>query len=110
MVHPPGSEPQQSCSSRRWDYRPPAWPPVPGFLAATTLLAAGLLVSTFLVDLLLVAGAVFLPPRDFFSMAIVVSPFFLFNCFTQYLSASEWPNRPPPFHQPFTPENKGNGR
>ena len=43
--------------------------------AATTLLAAGLLVSTFdLVDLLLVAGAVFLPTSDFFSMAIVVSP------------------------------------
>src|SRR5271156_6479890 len=76
MVHPPGSEPQQSCSSRRWDYRPPAWPPVPGFLAATTLLAAGLLVSTFLVDLLLVAGAVFLPARDFFSIAIVLSPSF----------------------------------
>jgi hypothetical protein len=43
--------------------------PVPR--AATTLLAAGLLVSTFdLADLLLVVGAVFLPARDFFSIAI----------------------------------------
>jgi|ERR1700678_4524159 hypothetical protein len=40
-------------------------------LAATTLLAAGLLVSTFdFVDLLLVEVAVFLPTRDFFSIAI----------------------------------------
>jgi hypothetical protein len=39
-------------------------------LAATTLLAAGLLVSTDFVDLLLVVGAVFLPARDFFSIAI----------------------------------------
>jgi hypothetical protein len=37
-----------------------------------TLLAAGLLVSTFLVDLLLVAGAVFLLTRDFFSIAMGV--------------------------------------
>ena len=46
-------------------------------LAATTLLAAGLLVSTFdLVDL--PAGeAVFLLTRDFFSIAIVVSPVFI---------------------------------
>jgi hypothetical protein len=43
--------------------------------AATTLLAAGLLVSTFPL-LLLVAGAVFLPTSDFFSIAIVVSPGF----------------------------------
>jgi hypothetical protein len=41
--------------------------------AATTLLATGLLVSTFdLVELLLVVGAAFL--IDFFSIAIVVSP------------------------------------
>jgi hypothetical protein len=41
------------------------------------LLAAGLLVSTFdLVELLLVAGAVFLLTRDFFSIAILVSPGF----------------------------------
>jgi hypothetical protein len=40
-------------------------------LAATTLPLAGLLVSTFdFVDLLLVVGAVFLPARDFFSIAI----------------------------------------
>jgi hypothetical protein len=39
--------------------------------AATTLLAAGLLVSTFdWVELFLVAGAVFLLTRDFFSIAI----------------------------------------
>jgi hypothetical protein len=51
-------------------------PPNPvglGF-AATTLVAAGLLVSTF--PLLLVAGEVFLPARDFFSIAIVLSPVF----------------------------------
>jgi hypothetical protein len=43
--------------------------------AATTLLAAGLLVSTFdLADLLLVEGAVFLPTSDFFSIAILSSP------------------------------------
>jgi hypothetical protein len=43
--------------------------------AATTLLASGFLVSTFdFAELLLVAGAVFLLARDFFSMAILVSP------------------------------------
>jgi hypothetical protein len=43
-------------------------------LAATTLLAAGLLVSIldFFVEV-----AVFLLTRDFFSMAIVVSPVFI---------------------------------
>jgi hypothetical protein len=47
--------------------------PLPIFRAATTLLATGLLVSTFdLVELLLVVGAAFL--IDFFSIAIVVSP------------------------------------
>jgi hypothetical protein len=47
-------------------------------LAATTLLAAGLLVSIFdFVELLLLTGAVFLPTRDFFSIAIVVSPVFI---------------------------------
>jgi hypothetical protein len=46
-------------------------------LAATTLLAAGLLVSTFdFVDLLLVGVAVFLLTRDFFSIAILASPGF----------------------------------
>jgi hypothetical protein len=46
-------------------------------LAATTLLAAGLLVSTFdFADLLVVEVAVFLPTRDFFSIAIVLSPGF----------------------------------
>jgi hypothetical protein len=46
--------------------------------AATTLPAAGLVVSTFdFAVLLLVAGAVFLLARDFFSMAIVVSPVYL---------------------------------
>ena len=43
--------------------------------AATTLLAAGLLVSTFdFVPFFLVEVAVFLPTRDFFSIAILVSP------------------------------------
>jgi hypothetical protein len=42
-------------------------------MAATTLLAAGLRVSTFdFVDLLLVGVAVFLLESDFFSMAIAV--------------------------------------
>jgi hypothetical protein len=47
--------------------------------AATTLAAAGLLVSTFdFAVLLLVAGPVFLLARDFFSMAIVsFSSFYL---------------------------------
>jgi hypothetical protein len=44
-----------------------------------TLLAAGLLVSPFLLELPLVAGAVFLLTRGFFSIAIVVSPR-LFSC------------------------------
>jgi hypothetical protein len=44
--------------------------------AETTLLAAGLLVSTFdFVDLLVVG--VFLLTSDFFSIAIVVSPVFI---------------------------------
>jgi hypothetical protein len=44
-------------------------------LAATTLLAVGLLVSIFdFVDLLLLTGAVFFPTSDFFS--IVASPMF----------------------------------
>jgi hypothetical protein len=60
--------------------------------AATTLPAAGLVVSTFdFAVLLLVAGAVFLLARDFFSMAIVDSPV-LFNCFTHSPSASREPN------------------
>jgi hypothetical protein len=63
-------------------------------MAATTLLAAGLLVSTFALDLLLVAGVAFLLTRDFFSMAIVVSPD-LFNYFTQYPNANQGPNWPP---------------
>jgi hypothetical protein len=49
-------------------------------------------VSTFdFAVLLLVAGAVFLLARDFFSMAIVVSPV-LFNCFTHSPSAIREPN------------------
>jgi hypothetical protein len=45
------------------------------FKAETTLLAAGLLVSTFdFTDLPLLGVAVFLLTRDFFSIAIVVSP------------------------------------
>jgi hypothetical protein len=52
----------------------------------------GLLVSTFdFAVLLLVAGAVFLLARDFFSIAILVSPVLL-NCFTHSLSASREPN------------------
>jgi hypothetical protein len=61
-------------------------------MAATTLLAAGLVVSTFALDLLLVVGVAFLLARDFFSVAIVVSPVILFNFFTQYPSANRWPN------------------
>jgi hypothetical protein len=58
------------------------------FIAATTLPEAGLAVSTFdFVDLLLVGVVAFLLTRDFFSIAILVSPI-LFNCFTQYPSAS----------------------
>jgi hypothetical protein len=53
--------------------------PLPIFRAATTLLATGLLVSTLdFAVLLLVAGAAFLL-RDFFSIAIVVSPGFRFE-------------------------------
>jgi hypothetical protein len=66
--------------------------------AETTLLDLGLLVSTFdFTDLLLVGVEAFLLTRDFFSIAIVVSPvlFILFNCFTQYPSASRWPNSVP---------------
>jgi len=59
------------------------WGRLPGALAATTLLAAGFLVSTLdFAELLLVAGAVFLPTRDFFSTVV---PPGLFNRFTQYL-------------------------
>jgi hypothetical protein len=43
--------------------------------AETTLLAAGLLVSTF--DFVDFGVVVFLLTRDFFSMAIVVSPVFI---------------------------------
>jgi hypothetical protein len=47
-------------------------------LAETTLVAAGLLVSTFdFTDLLLVGAAVFLLTRDFFSIAILVFSGFL---------------------------------
>jgi hypothetical protein len=61
-----------------------------GTRAATTLLAAGLLVSSFdFAELLLVAGAAFLPTRDFFSIAICGFSRFLFNCFTQYLVQAE---------------------
>ncbi len=62
---------------------------VVGRFAATTLLATGLLVSTFLLEFL-VEGAVFLLVRDFFS--IVVFSGFLLNCFTQVLIASGVPN------------------
>ncbi|MGC2398850.1 MAG: hypothetical protein WA510_03675, partial [Acidobacteriaceae bacterium] len=44
------------------------------FMAATSLVEAGLLVSTFPLVLLLLVGAAFLPARGFFSIAIVVSP------------------------------------
>jgi hypothetical protein len=65
------------------------------FIAATTLPEAGLAVSTFdFADLLLVGVVAFLLTRDFFSIAIVVSPV-LFNCFTQYPSASRLPNSVP---------------
>jgi hypothetical protein len=64
-------------------------------MGETTLLVLGLLVSTFdFTDLLLVGVEVFLLTRDFFSIAIVVSPV-LFNCFTQYPSASRLPNSVP---------------
>jgi hypothetical protein len=52
------------------------WPGPP--LAATTLLAAGLLVSILdFLELPLPAGAVFLLTRDFFFIANVVSPVFI---------------------------------
>jgi hypothetical protein len=53
--------------------------------AETTLVAAGFLVSTFLVEFL-AEGAVFLLVRDFF--CIVVSPFFI-----ELLYASTYSNR-----------------
>jgi hypothetical protein len=63
--------------------------------AETTLLGFGLVLSTFdFTDLLLVGVEAFLLTRDFFSIAIVVSPV-LFNCFTQYPSASRLPNSVP---------------
>jgi hypothetical protein len=63
-------------------------------LAETTLVGAGLLVSTFdFTDLLLVGATVFLLTRDFFSIAIVVSPVFSdLDCFTHDPNASGWPN------------------
>jgi hypothetical protein len=77
------------------------------FIAATTLPEAGLAVSTFdFVDLLLVGVVAFLLTRDFFSIAILVSPI-LFNCFTQYLSASRWPKFPPSVWNLQTAANKG---
>src|ERR1700733_8241256 len=71
----PGTRP--SARSRQRDrptHRPGPGPP----LAATTLLAAGLLVSILdFVELPLLAGAVFLLTRDFFFIANVVSPVYL---------------------------------
>jgi hypothetical protein len=62
----------RTAAARQQSYLP-GFPPKD--MAATTLLAAGLLVSTFdLVDLLLVVGTAFLLPSDFFSIAIMVSP------------------------------------
>jgi hypothetical protein len=63
-------------------------------LAATTLLFAGFEVSTFdLVVLPFVGVDAFLFTRDFFSMAILVSPkFFDFYCRAPSLIAIEVPN------------------
>jgi hypothetical protein len=61
------------------------------------LLAIGFLVSTFDFTALLFVGVeAFLLTRDFFSRAMMVSPV-LFDCFTQYRSASGWPNSTPSF-------------
>jgi hypothetical protein len=65
------------------NYEPPPYgnllPPKPVglILAATTLLAAGLLVSIFDFVDLPAGAAVFLLTRDFFSIAIVMSPVFI---------------------------------
>jgi hypothetical protein len=71
------------------------------------LLAIGFLVSTFdFTALLLVGVEAFLLTRDFFSRAIMVSPV-LVKCFTQYRSASGWPNSTPSAAVFQTAENNG---
>jgi hypothetical protein len=59
---------------------------VVGRFAATTLLATGLLVSTFLLEFL-VEGAVFLLVRDFFSIVVFS------GCFIELLYASTYSKR-----------------